>query len=76
MCQSAGVRVCVCVAVCMCVCVCLCLWATGHVLGWKHNEADWTEWAAMQTGSIVGPKRRQKPLKSASLIYAPGVGGE
>ncbi|CAJ1070940.1 Hypothetical predicted protein [Xyrichtys novacula] len=28
----------------------------------------------MQTGSIVGPKRRQKPLKSASLIYAPGVG--
>ncbi|KAI3362026.1 hypothetical protein L3Q82_012367 [Scortum barcoo] len=38
----------------------------------EHNEADWTEWAAMQTGSIVGPKRRQKPLKSASLIYAPG----
>ncbi|CAB1433630.1 unnamed protein product [Pleuronectes platessa] len=28
----------------------------------------------MQTGSIVGPKRQQKPPKSASLIYAPGVG--
>lgn len=41
-----------------CVNVCagvgVCLWATGHVLRGKHNEADWTQWTRHADGLHCG----------------------